>query len=267
MVQFVGAGPGAPDLITVRGKKLLEEADVVIYAGSLVNPELLTYTKEGCRIFDSSEMTLDEITAEIVRAEQAGLMVVRLHTGDTSLYSALREQIDALKEFGIETAVTPGVSAFCGAAASLQEEYTLPGLTQSVVITRAEGRTKVPEAESLRSFAAHGSTMVLFLSASQAEQVEEELITGGFSPETPAAVVCKATWPGEEKILRTTLGKLAEEMKRAGIFRTALIIVGRALRGGASYEKSRLYSPDFSTGYREADISSGKGGREEQDQD
>jgi len=249
MINFVGAGPGAPDLITVRGKRLLEEADVVIYAGSLVNPALLSYTKNGCRIYDSAKMTLEEVLEVMLQAERAGERVVRLHTGDTSLYSTIREQMDALEAQGIGTSVTPGVSAFSGAAASLKEEYTLPEVTQSVIITRAEGRTAVPERESLRAFAAHGATMVLFLSASQAEKVQRELLAGGYPPGTPVAVVYKATWP-EEKILRTALGQLAEYMEKEEIRSTALIIVSPALKGGAEYERSRLYSPDFSTGFR-----------------
>lgn len=247
MVHFVGAGPGAPDLITVRGAKLLKEADLVIYAGSLVNAALLEGTRPGCEIHNSAEMTLEEVIAAMERAEERGLATVRLHTGDPSLYGAIQEQMDALREKGIPFDVCPGVSSMSGAAASLRMEYTLPGVSQSVVITRAEGRTAVPEKESLRSFAAHGATMVLFLSAGLAEQVQRELLAGGYAEETPVSVVYKATWP-EERLLRTALGTLAAEMRREGIRKTALIIVGGPGAGG--YERSKLYDAAFTTGFR-----------------
>ena len=251
MVYFVGAGPGAPDLITVRGMRLLGMADTVIYAGSLVNPELLAYAKDGAAVFNSAEMTLGEVLDAVRAEEERGGVTVRLHTGDTALYSTVREQIDELDALGIRWEICPGVSAFSGAAAALGEELTLPGVTQSVVITRAEGRTKVPERESIASLAAHGSTMVFFLSASQADVVERELITGGYPPDTPAAVVFRATWP-EQRILRVPLGGLGEAVREAGIRKTALIIVSGALSGGSGYEKSRLYSEDFGTGFRSA---------------
>lgn len=247
MVHFVGAGPGAPDLITVRGAGLLRTADVVIYAGSLVNPALLEGTRPDCRIYNSAEMTLEEVLAVMERAEEKGQTTVRLHTGDPSLYGAIQEQMDALREKGVPFDVCPGVSSMSGAAASLRMEYTLPGVSQSVVITRAEGRTAVPERESLRSFAAHGASMVLFLSAGLAEQVQQELLAGGYEEGTPVSVVYKATWP-EEKILRATLGCLAAEMRREGIQKTALIIVGGRQDGG--YEKSKLYDAAFTTGFR-----------------
>lgn len=247
MVHFVGAGPGAPDLITVRGAGLLRKADVVIYAGSLVNPALLESTRPDCRIYNSAEMTLEEVLAVMERAEEKGQTTVRLHTGDPSLYGAIQEQMDALREKGVPFDVCPGVSSMSGAAASLRMEYTLPGVSQSVVITRAEGRTAVPERESLRSFAAHGASMVLFLSAGLAEQVQQELLAGGYEEGTPVSVVYKATWP-EEKILRATLGCLAAEMRREGIQKTALIIVGGRQDGG--YEKSKLYDAAFTTGFR-----------------
>lgn len=247
MVHFVGAGPGAPDLITVRGAGLLRKADVVIYAGSLVNPAHLESTRPDCRIYNSAEMTLEEVLAVMEQAEEKGQTTVRLHTGDPSLYGAIQEQMDALREKGVPFDVCPGVSSMSGAAASLRMEYTLPGVSQSVVITRAEGRTAVPERESLRSFAAHGASMVLFLSAGLAEQVQQELLAGGYEEGTPVSVVYKATWP-EEKILRATLGCLAAEMRREGIQKTALIIVGGRQDGG--YEKSKLYDAAFTTGFR-----------------
>jgi precorrin-4/cobalt-precorrin-4 C11-methyltransferase len=249
MITFVGAGPGAVDLITVRGLRLIQEADVVIYAGSLVNPELLKEVKENCRVYDSSGMTLPEIVDVMVEAEEQKLRVVRLHTGDPSLFGAIHEQLDALRQRGIHASLCPGVSAMGGAAASLGEEYTAPGVTQTVIISRAEGRTAMPEAESLHNLAVHGASMVLFLSAGRAELVQRELLAGGYAPETPVAVVYKATWP-DERILRTRLDQLAEDMDNAGIRKTALIIISRALQGGAPYELSRLYSPDFETSYR-----------------
>ena len=249
MVHFVGAGSGAPDLITVRGARLLQEADVVIYAGSLVNPELLKYTKEGCEIFDSAYMTLDEVIEEIKKAEQAGKTTVRLHTGDPSIYGAIREQMDRLDPLHIEYDVCPGVSSFCGAAAALKAEYTLPDVSQSVILTRMAGRTGVPERESIASFAAHGATMVIFLSTGLLEELSAELIRGGFAPETPAAIVYKATWP-DQKVVRCTVATLAASAAENGIRKTALTVVGGCL--GDGYSLSRLYADDFSTEFREA---------------
>ena len=248
MVHFVGAGSGAVDLITVRGKRLLEEADVIIYAGSLVNPELLSYAKNGCEIHNSAKMTLEEVISVIQKAEAAGKTTVRLHTGDSSIYGAVREQFDRLEELGISFDVCPGVSAFCGAAAALRAEYTLPNVSQTVIITRAAGKTPVPERESIRSLASHQATMVLFLSTSLTEQLQAELLAGGYAETTPAAVVFKATWPEERKFV-TTLSLLPEKMKEEGISRTALIIVGDIV-AHQHYEKSRLYAPDFETEFR-----------------
>lgn len=247
MIHFVGAGPGAPDLITIRGAKLIQNADVIIYAGSLVNQELLTMAKENCKIYNSAHMTLEEVIGVMEEAESSFLSTVRLHTGDPSVYGAIKEQIDELEKRGIAYEVCPGVSSFSGAAASLKLEYTLPGVSQSVIITRIEGRTKVPEAENIKSLAAHQATMVLFLSSGYAKEVKSQLLEGGYPPDTPAAVVFKATWQ-EEKILRTTLERLPEEMEKAGIEKTALIIVGNVM--GKSYERSKLYDPSFTTGFR-----------------
>ena len=184
MVHFVGAGSGAPDLITVRGQRLLAEADVIIYAGSLVNPALLEYKKDGCRVYDSAKMTLEEVTDVMREAEKEGLTTVRLHTGDPCVYGATREQMDILEKAGIKYDSTPGVSAFCGAASALDMEYTLPGISQSVIITRMAGRTPMPEKESIESFAAHGATMVIFLSTGMLEKLSGRLIEGGYAPHT-----------------------------------------------------------------------------------
>jgi precorrin-4/cobalt-precorrin-4 C11-methyltransferase len=248
MVHFVGAGPGALDLITLRGKMLLEKADVVIYAGSLVNPLLLKWTKAGCTIYNSATLTLDEVVDVVKAADAQGLDIVRLHTGDPSLFGAIREQIDRLKTLGITYDICPGVSSFCAAAAALGAEYTLPGVSQTLIISRAEGRTAVPEGETLRSLASHGATMVLFLSAGLLQKVSDELVAGGFSPDTPAAIVYKASWP-EETVLR---GTLAELPRLGAAEKTALVVVGKVL--GDDYELSRLYAADFSTGFREAKV-------------
>ena len=249
MVHFVGAGSGAVDLITLRGARLLENADVVIYAGSLVNPQLLEMTRPGCRIHNSAEMTLEQVIDVIRDAEAQGLTTVRLHTGDSSIYGAVREQFDRLEELGIAYDVCPGVSAFCGAAAALRAEYTLPDVSQTVIITRAPGRTPVPERESIRSLAAHGATMVLFLSTSLTELLQQELLAGGYREDTPAAVVYKATWP-EERIFRCTVGTLHQTVTQNGLTKTSLIVVGGCL--GDEYMRSLLYHPGFTTEFREA---------------
>lgn len=249
MVHFVGAGPGACDLITVRGMNRIKEADVIIYAGSLVNPALLSYAKADCEIYNSAHMTLEDVVSVMREAEAAGKTTVRLHTGDPSVYGAIREQMDLLDEYGIKYDVCPGVSAVFGAAASLACEYTLPGVTQTLILTRAEGKTPVPEKENLRSLAAHRASLVLYLSSGLARKVRQELLIGGYAEDTPVAVVYKATWP-EEKIIRTTLAKLPEDMEAAGITKTALIIVSPAL--GSIYEKSKLYDAAFATEYRGA---------------
>lgn len=207
MVHFVGAGSGAADLITVRGAHLLSSCDAVIYAGSLVNPELLQYCREDCKIYNSAQMTLEQVIDVMQEMEAAGKTTVRLHTGDSSIYGAVREQFDRLDALGIRYDVCPGVSSFCGAAASLKTEYTLPDVSQTVIITRAPGRTPVPEGQSVAALAAHRATMVLFLSTGLTEKLQKELLTGGYSVDTPVAVVYKATWP-EEKIFRCTVGTL-----------------------------------------------------------
>lgn len=249
MVHFVGAGCGAPDLITVRGARLLEEADVVIYAGSLINQELLQYTKEGCELHDSARMTLEQVLAVIREAEIRKKTTVRLHTGDPSIYGAVREQFDALDTLGIAYNICPGVSALSGVAATLKAEYTLPEVSQTLIVTRMEGRTSVPEREKLHSLAAHGTSMALFLTAGLLDEAQEELLAGGYKPETPAAIVYKATWP-DEKVFRCRVDELAKVAAQNGIRKTALVVVGDFL--GKDYARSRLYAPDFSTAFREA---------------
>jgi len=248
MIHFVGAGSGAADLITVRGAKLLGEADVIIYDGSLVNPALLEYAKEGAEMHNSAHMTLEQVIETMKAAEAEGKMTVRLHTGDPSLYGAHREQMDLLDEAGIGYDVVPGVSSFCGAAAALNAEYTLPNVSQSVIITRMEGRTPVPDGEKLRKMASHGCTLVLFLSTSLLDGAVEELLAGGaYTEDTPAAIVYKATWP-DQKVWRCTIGTLAETAREAGVKNTALITIGGFL--GDAYDRSRLYDPTFTHMFR-----------------
>lgn len=249
MVHFVGAGSGAVDLITVRGARLLKEADVIIYAGSLVNPELLKYAKGDCKIYNSAEMTLEQVIDVIKNAEQDGRTTVRLHTGDSSIYGAVREQFDELVKLDIEYDVCPGVSSFCGAASSLKTEYTLPDVSQTVIITRAAGRTPVPERESIRALAAHRSTMVLFLSTSFTEKLQSDLLEGGYPGTTPVAVIYKATWP-EERIFRCTVDTLHKTVTENGLTKTSLIVVGGCM--GDTYLRSFLYHPGFTTEFRKA---------------
>ncbi|MCM1534614.1 MAG: precorrin-4 C(11)-methyltransferase [Clostridium sp.] len=250
MVYFVGAGTGAVDLITVRGKRLLEQADVIIYAGSLVNPELLEDAKAGCEIHNSAKLTLDEVIGIMEKGAAEDKMIVRLHTGDPSIYGAVREQMDELDRLGIAYESCPGVSACFGAAASLNLEYTLPGVSQSLIITRMEGKTKVPPKESIESFAAHQASMAVYLSAGMLEELSKRLIRGGYGKDTPAALVYKATWRDEEAYICTieTLQSTAEEHN---ITKTALVLVGDAVTH-SRFEKSRLYASDFSTQFRQA---------------
>ncbi len=249
MVHFVGAGPGAPDLITVRGKELLEKADIIIYAGSLVNPELLKYAKEEVRVHNSAEMTLEEVTEVFKTAAEKNLDVVRLHTGEPSIYGAVKEQMDYLDKEGIPYDSCPGVSACFGAAASLNMEYTLPGVSQTLIITRIQGRTDVPESESMESLASHQASMAIYLSAGMLMELSEKLIAGGYSADTPAAIVYKATWP-EEKSVICNVGNLAEAGEKENIKNIAVVLVGDAVKT-RDYEKSKLYSADFTTGFRQ----------------
>ena len=247
MIHFVGAGPGDPELITVKGARLLKEADVVIYAGSLVPTELLEYCSPVCEIYDSSKMDLQEVTEVMIKAEKEQKTTVRLHTGDPSIFGAIREQADVLADNGCDFDMTPGVSSFLAAAAAMKAEYTLPGVSQSIVITRMAGRTKVPDKESIRGFAKHGCTMVIFLSAGMLRELQGELIAGGYDGDTPCALAYKVSQP-EEKILRMPLKHLADRGEEYGINKTALVLVGDF--SGDRYEKSRLYDPEFSTGFR-----------------
>ena len=249
MVHFVGAGSGAADLITLRGKALLEKADVIIYAGSLVNPELLGYARSECEIYNSAVMTLDEVIDVMEKAENSRKMTVRLHTGDPCIYGAIREQMDRLDKLGIEYDVCPGVSSFCGAAAALKAEYTLPDVSQTVILTRMAGRTPVPDSESIESLAAHNASMVIFLSTGMLNELSERLINGGYSADTPAAIVYRATW-ADEKVCRCTLGTFAETARKNEITKTALITVGHFL--GDVHSLSKLYSADFETEFRKA---------------
>lgn len=248
MIRFVGAGPGAADLITLRGQQALAGADVVVYAGSLVNPELLNYCKPGCVTHNSAGMTLEEVLAVMLEAEAAGKEVVRLHTGDPSIYGAIREQMDRLDERGVSYAVVPGVSSFLGAAAALRAEFTLPGVSQTLILTRMEGRTPVPVEEDIALLATHKASMAIFLSASMLEGLSEKLVRGGYAPDTPAAIVYKATW-ADELVIRTTVAELPGAGSAGGISKTALVLVGDFLDG--AYERSRLYDPAFSHGFRE----------------
>lgn len=249
MIHFVGAGSGAVDLITVRGQKYLNEADVIIYAGSLVNPELLNYAKADCKIYDSASMTLEDVISVMKQTESEGKMTVRLHTGDPSIYGAIREQMDLLDESGIAYDVVPGVSSFCGAAAAMHAEYTLPEVSQTVIITRMAGRTPVPEKEEISLLASHGASMVVFLSTGMLEELTERLIAGGYTKDTPAAIVYKASWPDEKKFLGT-LGTLPQIARENNITKTALIMVGNFL--GNEYERSKLYDPTFAHEFRTA---------------
>lgn len=247
MVYFVGAGPGDKELITVKGLKLLSGADCIIYAGSLVNPELLCYAKKDCTLHNSAKMTLEEVFAVIKSNEAKGETTVRLHTGDPSIYGAIREQIDLLLKHNITYEVVPGVSSFLGAAAAMGVEYTLPGVSQTVILTRMEGRTPVPANENIESLAKIQASMVIFLSSGMLNELSEKLIEGGYPKDTPAAIVYKATWP-DEKIIQTTIENLSKTGSEHDINKTALILVGNFL--GDTFERSLLYHPEFTHGYR-----------------
>lgn len=247
MVYFVGAGAGDPELLTIKGKRLIDNADVVIYAGSLVNPEVLKDVKKDCMIYDSAGMNLEEVLSVMKSAEAEGKTTVRVHTGDSSIYGAIREQIDALDELNIEHEVVPGVSSFLAAAAAMQKEYTLPDVTQTVILTRMEGRTPVPERESIEELAKHRATMILFLSVGMIDELVVKLKTS-YPETTPVAVVYKASWP-DQKIIHGTLSDIAAKVKEAGIKKTALVTVGDFL--GNEYELSKLYDKTFTHEYRQ----------------
>lgn len=246
-VHFVGAGPGDKELITLKGYKLLSNADVVVYAGSLVNPALLEYCKEGCEIHNSASMDLFEIVDVMEKGIKAGKSVVRLQTGDFSIYGSIREQVEVLAKSGVDYDCTPGVSSFLGASSALGVEYTVPEISQSVIITRMEGRTPVPSKESIESFAQHQTSMVIFLSVQEISKVVSRLMEGGYPSDTPIAVVYKATWP-EQKVVRGTLQDIAKKVSEENITKTALIMVGKFL--GDEYNYSKLYDKDFKHEYR-----------------
>lgn len=248
-IYFVGAGPGAPDLITVRGQKLLQQADVVVYAGSLVNPALLENCRSTCETHNSARMTLEQVMDVMLPAAFDGKCVVRLHTGDPSIYGAIREQMDILKEHDIDFEVVPGVSSFLGAAAAVKAEFTLPDVSQTVILTRMEGRTPVPDKENMAGLAAHKASMVVFLSMSLLAELTVELQEGGYAPDTPACIVYKATWP-DEKVIHTTIAQLENAAAEHNITKTALVFVGGFL--GDDYAKSKLYDAKFSHMYRKA---------------
>ena len=250
-VVFIGAGPGDPELITLKGKKFLEKADVVIYAGSLLNPGILKFTKQYVELYDSATMNREEILKIMVKAVREGKLVARVHDGDPSIYGALQEQLDFLAKEGIEYDIVPGVSSLFAAAASLKRELTLPGISQTVIITRPEGRTPVPESENIRELARHRTTMAIFLGVQHIDSVVKEIEQGGYSKDTPVAVVHKASWR-EEKIIKGTLDDIVGKVKKAGIKETALIIVGEVLNPKA-YDYSKLYDPSFTHGYRKGD--------------
>lgn len=249
MVYFIGAGPGAADLITIRGKNKLEQADIVIYAGSLVNPELLSYTKKGCEIHNSAKMTLEEVIAVMEKGELEGKTTVRLHTGDPCIYGAVREQMDLLDELNIGYESVPGVSSFIGAASALKAELTLPEVSQTVILTRMEGRTPVPPKEEISKLAAHNATMVIFLTSTMLAELSKRLIEGGYSENTPAAIVYKATWE-DEKVIKTTVANIAQAAIENDIHKMALIMVGDFL--GDKYARSKLYDKAFSHEFRDA---------------
>ena len=248
-VHIVGAGPGDPELITRKGYRLVQEADVVIYAGSLVNPAILEACKEGCEIHNSASMSLDDVLAVTKARVAEGKTVVRLHTGDPAIYGAIQEQMDALKEMGITYDVTPGVSSFLATAAALQQEYTLPNVTQTVIITRMEGRTPMPEKEKLSMLASHGATMCIFLSVQMIDKVAAELIEGGYDKTTPVAIVVKASWP-DQRIIRGTLETITDIVAEEGVIRQAMIVVSHVL--DTDYELSKLYDKGFAHMYRDA---------------
>lgn len=249
MISFVGAGPGNVDLITIRGRALIEEADIVIYAGSLVSKEHLDFCKEGSKAYNSASMTLEEVIQIMEEGHAKGLKIVRLHTGDPTIYGAIREQMDLLDKKNIEYEVIPGVSSFTAACASIKREFTLPDISQTIILTRIKGRTPVPEDENLVSLAKHKASMAIFLSVQAIEKVVEELIEGYGRDDVPVAVVYKASWE-DERIVFGSLKDIAKKVEKEDIRKTAQILVGDFIEG--EYERSKLYDPDFSHEYREA---------------
>jgi precorrin-4/cobalt-precorrin-4 C11-methyltransferase len=248
-VYFVGSGPGDPELITIRAKKLVEEADTIIYSSSLLNPRILQYAKKGAQLYDAAIIDREKIYQILHDSANEGKIAIRFHDGDPALFSAIREQIDKLESEGIMCKVVPGVTALFGAAADTSLELTLPGVTQTLIITRAELRTPVPQRESIAELAKHGATMAFYLSVHLIEEVVNELLKGGvYTGKTPAMVVYRATWE-DEKIIKGTLGDIAKKTKEAKIIKTALIIVGEAI-APSKYEYSKVYDAKFTHGYR-----------------
>ena len=249
-VYFIGAGPGDPELLTIKGRRIIEQADVIIYADSLIDPRVCSFARKEAEIHGSASLTLDEITEIILSAVKQGKTVARLQSGDPSIYGAIREQMAVLEEHGIEYEIIPGVSSLFAAAASLKAELTIPNISQTVIITRTEGRTPVPERESLKNLAAHQATLAIFLSVSLMEKVVEELLDGGYPSETPVAVVYRVSW-NDETVVRSTLKDIVKRVQTLGIKRQALILVGDVLDPGRKGCRSRLYNRNFSHEYRQ----------------
>jgi precorrin-4/cobalt-precorrin-4 C11-methyltransferase len=250
-VYFVGSGPGDPELITLKAKKLVEQADVIIYSGSLFNPKNLEYARKDAKLYDAAVIDREKIYQILRDYAKAGKLAIRFHDGDPALFSTIREQIDKLERDGIKCRVVPGVTAILGAAADLNLELTLPGITQTLIVTRAELRTPVPERESIAELARHGATMAFYLSVHLIGDVVKELLKGGaYTENTPAAVVYRATWD-DEKIIKGTLDDIAKKTREARIIKTALIIVGDVI-APAKYEYSKVYDAGFTHGYRKA---------------
>jgi precorrin-4/cobalt-precorrin-4 C11-methyltransferase len=252
-VYFVGSGPGDPELITLKAKKLVEEADIIIYSGSLLNPSILQYAKKGAQLYDAAIIDREKIYQILYDSAKESKIVIRFHDGDPALFSTIREQIDKLEADGIKCKVVPGVTAILGASADMNLELTLPGVTQTLIITRAELRTPVPERESITELAKHGATMAFYLSVHLIRDIVNELLKGGvYTENTPAAVVYRATWE-DEKIIKGTLGDIARKTKEAKIIKTALIIVGDVI-APTKYEYSKVYDASFTHGYRKGTV-------------
>jgi len=250
-VYFVGSGPGDPDLITIKAKKLIEQADIIVYSGSLLNPEILEYRKKDAQLYDAALLDREKIYRILRDSTTEGKLAIRFHDGDPGLFSTIREQIDKLEKDGLQCSVVPGITAILGAAATMNLELTLPGNTQTLIITRAELRTPVPDREKISELAKHGATMVFYLSVHLISNIVEEILKGGiYTKETPAAVVYRATWE-DQKIIKGTLGNIVNKTKESKIIKTALIIVGDVL-APTSYEFSKVYDAGFTHGYRRA---------------
>lgn len=250
-VYFIGSGPGDPELITIKAKKLIEQADVIVYSGSLLNPEILEYTKKGAKLYDAALLDREKIYSILRDSTKQGKLAIRFHDGDPGLFSTIREQIDKLEKDGLQCIVVPGITAILGAAAAMNLELTLPGNTQTLIITRAEFRTPVPEREKISELAKHGATMVFYLSVHLISDIVEEILSGGiYNKETPAAVVYRATWK-DQKIIKGTLGNIVNKTRESKIIKTALIVVGDVL-APTNYQFSKVYDAGFTHGYRMA---------------